>query len=139
MPRAESRRFLERQAKQWAKADQTPETHEGWRPRVRADCDTFPRPCPFVGCKYHLFIDVGREGQIKYNFGEDVEALASMTDTCALDVAKQGGLQLEQVGARINVTRERARQQEEESLSKMRAAQACEAADDVTIPDQAYG
>jgi len=138
MPRAESRRFLERQAKNWAKTGETPPEHDGWRPKVRADCSSFPRPCPFVGCKYHLFLDVGREGQIKYNFGDDVDALAKMKDTCALDVANQGGMHLESVGALMNFTRERARQQEEEGLAKLRVAQACASPEDTSIPEHAY-
>jgi hypothetical protein len=25
-----------------------------WRPRTRGDCADGPRPCPFIGCRYHL-------------------------------------------------------------------------------------
>src|SRR5262245_15015702 len=28
------------------------------KPRFRAECAEGPRPCPFVSCKYHLYIDV---------------------------------------------------------------------------------
>src|SRR3954447_3808561 len=45
-----------------------PETdHE--KPRTRAECAEGPRPCPYVSCKHHLFIDVSpRTGAIKLNF-----------------------------------------------------------------------
>ena len=57
-----------------------------WKPRTRAECRDMDRPCPFVSCKYHLYIDVHPvRGSIKLNF-PDVEVW-EMTDTCALDVA----------------------------------------------------
>ena len=28
------------------------------KPRLRSECADGPRPCPFVSCKYHLYIDV---------------------------------------------------------------------------------
>ncbi len=28
------------------------------RPKTRGDCKDGPRPCPWVSCKYHLFLDV---------------------------------------------------------------------------------
>ncbi len=31
---------------------------EYWRPKTREDCSRVPRPCPFVACKWHLFVDV---------------------------------------------------------------------------------
>ena len=29
-----------------------------WRPKTRGDCANVARPCPYVSCKYHLYIDV---------------------------------------------------------------------------------
>lgn len=31
------------------------------RPRTRGDCFRLPRPCPFVGCRHHLYLDVRRD------------------------------------------------------------------------------
>src|ERR1700678_3132212 len=60
------------------------------RPQTRADCANGERPCPFVSCKHHLFLDVSaRTGAIKLNF-PDLEVW-EMTETCALDVADRGG------------------------------------------------
>jgi hypothetical protein len=39
---------------------------------------------------------------------------------CALDYAHNGGMQLEEVGRRLNLTRERIRQIEEHALDKIR-------------------
>ncbi len=96
-----------------------PET-DYWKPRTRAECKDMDRPCPFVSCKYHLFVDVHPvRGSIKLNF-PDVEVW-EMTETCALDVADRGGITLEEVGEIMNLTRERVRQVETAGLSKLEA------------------
>ncbi len=90
------------------------------RPTTRADCANGARPCPFVSCKHHLFLDVSaRTGAIKLNF-PDLEVW-DMTETCALDVADRGGTTLEEVGAIMNLTRERIRQVEVKGLAKLQA------------------
>jgi hypothetical protein len=90
------------------------------RPKTRADCANGARPCPFVSCKHHLFLDVSaRTGAIKLNF-PDLEVW-DMTETCALDVADRGGTTLEEVGAIMNLTRERIRQVEVKGLAKLQA------------------
>jgi hypothetical protein len=96
-----------------------PET-DYWKPRRREECVDGPRPCPFVSCKYHLFIDVSpRTGAIKLNF-PDLEAW-EMNESCSLDVADRGGTTLEDVGAIMNLTRERIRQVEVKALAKLEA------------------
>ena len=78
------------------------------------------RPCPFVSCKHHLYLDVSaRTGAIKLNF-PDLEVW-EMNETCALDVADRGGTTLEEVGAIMNLTRERIRQVEVKGLAKLEA------------------
>jgi hypothetical protein len=94
-----------------------PET-DYWKPRTRAECKDMDRPCPFVSCKYHLYIDVHPvRGSIKLNF-PDVE-IWEMTETCALDVADRGGITLEEVGEIMNLTRERVRQVETAGLARL--------------------
>jgi hypothetical protein len=96
-----------------------PET-DYWKPRTRADCANAPRPCPYVSCKHHLFIDVSsRTGAIKLNF-PDLEVW-EMNESCALDIADRGGTTLEDVGAIMNLTRERIRQLEVKALAKLDA------------------
>ena len=90
------------------------------KPRSREECVDGPRPCPFVSCKHHLFIDVSpRTGAIKLNF-PDLEVW-DMGESCALDVADRGGTTLEDVGAIMNLTRERIRQVEVKALAKLEA------------------
>jgi hypothetical protein len=42
------------------------------RPATRADCVAGgineARPCPWVGCVHHLYLDVSPMGSIKFNF-----------------------------------------------------------------------
>lgn len=89
------------------------------RPRSRAQCRTGKRPCLYVACRYHLYLDVNpRTGSIKINFPDkDVHELK---ETCALDVAERGGVTLEEVGLIMNLTRERIRQVEASGLDKLR-------------------
>ena len=89
------------------------------RPRTRAECQNMPRPCPFVSCEHHLYLDVNPDsGAIKLNFPHlDVWEMA---ETCSLDVADRGGITLEDVGAILNLTRERIRQVEVRGLVKIR-------------------
>src|ERR1035438_1661928 len=97
-----------------------PEVNDIEHPETRADCANGARPCPFVSCKHHLFLDVSaRTGAIKLNF-PDLEVW-DMNETCALDVADRGGTTLEEVGAIMNLTRERIRQVEVKGLAKLEA------------------
>lgn len=89
------------------------------RPQKRSDCKNMPRPCPFVSCKYHLYLDVNEEnGSIKINFPD--KTIWDLKETCALDVAEKGGLTLEEVGELMNLTRERVRQIESEATEILR-------------------
>jgi Sigma-70, region 4 len=91
-----------------------------YKPKLRAECAEGPRPCPYVSCKHHLFIDVSpRTGAIKLNF-PDLEVW-ELGESCALDVADRGGTTLEDVGAIMNLTRERIRQVEVKALAKLEA------------------
>jgi hypothetical protein len=91
-----------------------------WKPRTRDECVDVPRPCPYVSCKHHLFIDVSpKTGAIKLNF-PDLEVW-ELRESCALDVADRGGTTLEDVGAIMNLTRERIRQVEVKALAKLEA------------------
>ncbi len=93
---------------------------EASRPRSRAECAGAARPCMFVSCKHHLYLDVNPEtGSIKLNFPD--KEIWELEETCALDVADRGGITLEEVGAIMNLTRERIRQVETRGLLKLRA------------------
>jgi hypothetical protein len=89
------------------------------RPKTREECRTGTRPCPFVSCSHHLYLDVNPEsGAIKLNFPH--LEVWEMAETCSLDVADRGGITLEEVGAILNLTRERIRQVEVRGLTKIK-------------------
>ncbi len=89
------------------------------RPKLRAECAGAARPCPWVSCKHHLYLDVNPEtGSIKLNF-PDLEVW-EMKETCSLDVADRTGATLEEVGEILNLTRERIRQVEVRGLIKLK-------------------
>lgn len=76
------------------------------RPRTRGDCEDGERPCPFVSCRHHLFLEVLDNGNIQTR-ADDVEALP---ETCSLDVADRGPQSLEVVASVIDRSRELVRQ-----------------------------
>ncbi len=89
------------------------------RPKSRKDCGSGIRPCPFVSCRHHLYLDVNQEkGSLKLNF-PDLEVW-ELPETCSLDVSDRGGMTLEEVGEILNLTRERIRQVEVRGLLKLK-------------------
>lgn len=110
------------------------------RPRTRADCVDGPRPCPWVSCKHHLYLDVDPEtGAIKLNFPD--LAVDELEETCALDVAEEGGpdsvrgrstleagglLELDAIGHLMNLSREGVRVIEDGALRKLLRANVAE-------------
>lgn len=85
---------------------------------MRGDCAGGPRPCPWVGCRHHLFLTVdARTGHVHLAFPG--AGLGDMVETCSLDVADRGGASLEVVGVALGLTRERVRQIEEGGLARL--------------------
>lgn len=109
------------------------------RPRTRADCLGGERPCPWVSCRYHLFLDVLESGALRLNFPNPEPW--EMANSCALDLAaEREGMTLEEAGAVMNLTRERVRQIEDVALLKVAtAARAAELHDLAPEPVPTYG
>lgn len=114
-PKRFTRAFLR---EQWAliKADGFDEAELDDRPRQRGDCRGHAGPCPWVACKHHLYLDINpNTGSITLNF-PDLEPW-ELVQTCSLDIAERGGsLTLDEIGAHLNITRERVRQIEVRAL-----------------------
>ena len=86
------------------------------RPRTRADCARVPRPCPYVACKYSLYLDVSETGSIILNFPHLEPGQMPAEQSCALDLADRGAMTLEDIAIVTNLTRERIRQVESKAL-----------------------
>lgn len=87
------------------------------RPVIRAECEDGIRPCPFVGCRHNLYIEAKHTGSIRQNF--DCEPWDVPPDkSCSLDLCNDKKT-MEEVGAILNITRERVRQIEEKTLAKL--------------------
>lgn len=111
-----SRRLL-REEKESAELLVTPANID--RPRTRGECHEGPRPCPFVSCMYHLYLDVNpKTGAMKLNF--PYLEVWELPESCALDLADRGGMTLEQVANLFQLRRERIRQIQDQALAKTR-------------------
>jgi hypothetical protein len=77
------------------------------------------RPCPWVGCRMHLYLDVKEDGHIRLNHpGKELEDLK---ETCTLDVVKDEEEQSrEVVGDLTNLTGQRVTAIEREALVQLR-------------------
>lgn len=87
------------------------------RPDTRGECLKESRPCPWVMCKYHLYLDVGIKGSLKLNFPD--LGPEEIPVTCSLDIADKGGTTLDEVGNAMNLSRERIRQIEVKVIEKL--------------------
>ena len=117
--RTMSRKQMAREHRKMRARGEILEAVEYWRPKARADCIEMPRPCLFVSCRHHLYLDVNPEtGSVKLNFPD--KEVWELEETCALDVADRGGITLEEVGTIMNLTRERIRQVEVRGLEKLK-------------------
>lgn len=118
---------LTRQSSARAEALRLDEPDDGRRrlPMTRGECaDRSLRPCPFVSCRHHLFLDVRDTGNIELNFpsllgADSTPHLGLMPETCSLDVADRDGATLEDVGIALGITGERVRQIEVAALERV--------------------
>jgi hypothetical protein len=76
-------------------------------PKTRGDCVNVPRPCPYVSCRYNLYLDVQKSGNVTLNFPDLEPGEVAPDASCALDVADGGANTIDAVGEMLNVTRAR--------------------------------
>jgi hypothetical protein len=92
-------------------------------PTTRAACAAVPRPCPFVSCRHHLYLDVTHGGAVKLLFPDREPGDMPAAWSCSLDVAERlehRGASLPQIGRAINTSMARAGQIQDEALAKLR-------------------
>lgn len=89
-----------------------------FRPRTRGECAAVPRPCPFVSCRHHLYLDVRSDGVLRINFPD--REPDEMTASCALDLAGDGPRTLDTIAGLMGMSKERARQLEHSAMRSVR-------------------
>jgi hypothetical protein len=89
-------------------------------PNRRRDCENGARPCPYVSCRHHLYLDVKATGSIVLNFPR-VEPTNMRAASCSLDVSDRGGVPLRDVATLLSLSHERVRQIEVVAMRKVRA------------------
>jgi hypothetical protein len=115
-----------------------------WRPETRGDCP-LTRPCPYVGCKYHLLLHVAGDGALEIAGSKGttgrkpaieptpieeamfieaaVDRLTELPESCALDVAdRRCVLRPSEVAKLMGYTKRRISQIEVALRDRLRAA-----------------
>jgi len=76
------------------------------RPTNRDQCRGGPRPCPFVGCRYHLYLTQQEwrgKNTVLVNFpGKEPWEIP---ETCSLDVAERGEVDTREIGKLMNLSK----------------------------------
>lgn len=86
-------------------------------PMTRGECVGHDGPCPHVGCRYHLALDVTFAGAVVMRWDLDEEP---ERPTCALDVADQtGGLGFDEIAVILGCSHQRVRQIYDRALEKL--------------------
>lgn len=82
-----------------------------WRPQTRGDCINGVRPCPYAGCRHHLYLDVAKNGTLR--FDRKGELSDRTAPSCALDVVRDNpdGLSCAELGEVMGTTSSRAHQE----------------------------
>jgi hypothetical protein len=138
---------MKRMPRYQLQADEADTREHTDRPRTYGECieralGTPTQPCWYLRCRHNLLIDVEpTTGAYKITwphladgaYGDEYRSLPE--HTCALRVAEQGGMTLDEIGSVINLTRERVRQIETKALYKLRAlSDLVRAVDDADAP-----
>lgn len=110
-----------------------------WRPQTRSDCANFSRPCPYVACRHHLYLDVdARSGSIRINYPD--KEVWELEHSCSLDIADSpDDLTLEDLGQIMGVTRERIRQIEVVAQARLKKLGARQILDGEDVPAEING
>lgn len=83
------------------------------RPKTRGDCKDGPRPCPWVGCRYHMYLEVTEDGGLRFSTWLQPE---EMTESCVLDIADRGELEAVSVARVLGSCRQRIEQIEKKAV-----------------------
>ena len=84
------------------------------------------RPCPYAGCKYHLFSERAMKvdrGTSDIEVAADVYVLLAMEETCVLDIAQHGGIMQGEIASHLGLEEDAVRKIEKRALPKLRSTE----------------
>jgi len=121
-----SKRYLARANRSWEQNPRNELLDPSDRPSTREDCSDIPRPCPYVGCKYNLYLDVTEKGSLVLNFPSTPVDKIPPDRSCVLDIVESEILcvynecmSLSMIAQYMNLQKERIRQIERDILAKI--------------------
>jgi len=105
-----------------------------------------PRPCPWVGCRYHLLLHVAKDGKLSMNRPKatpgrrpgvqatpDAQwfveqwmeraaelAMTEMEETCAFDVAAKGGMTFEEIARLLGSNKQNCQHECDGAVKKLK-------------------
>lgn len=80
------------------------------RPKTRGECEGGPRPCPFVSCRYNLYLEVHASGALRTAHPAREPWQVPAGESCALDLADQGPQRRDTIARLLGLVPERVRQ-----------------------------
>ncbi len=92
-------------------------------PRNRGECIDGPRPCPYLSCRHHLWLQLGQDQAGNWQRGRmgSAELRPATVQTCALDVAEHGATSKD-VGRLLGMDETRVRQIAAKAFKKLKRA-----------------
>lgn len=112
--------YLDELIESWYEEDEEEEEAEVdidlERPRTRGDCVNGVRPCPWVGCRHHLWLDTYKEGRLRFRV--DVPPW-ELEHSCALDVADEGPHSEQEIAEIMALSDQAVRIVENSAMKKM--------------------
>jgi hypothetical protein len=90
-------------------------------PKTRAECVGGQRPCPFVKCRHHLWLDPEQDQSGNWQKGRQgfTSVIPHTMESCALDVAEVGATP-DQIGKMLDIDNTRVRQILDGAITKLR-------------------
>jgi Sigma-70, region 4 len=115
-PRTMSPAVLRRWHRQMHSPPESAPSH--CRPATRGECRHGLRPCPYVGCRHHLYLEVKPTGALTLSWPHLQPW--EVPESCALDVAERDSHTLDEIGEVLNLSWERIRKIEAQALIRLR-------------------
>ena len=109
----EDRKSLRRIIDEASEPDDDYSMLSAMRPRQRKDCETAPRPCPFVSCKFNTYLKIRSDGAVIH---PEYDVMDMKVSNCAIDY---NDANLDEIAYATNMTYQGAQQTLERAILKL--------------------